>query len=677
MRFFRDLSIRWKLVFLIVVSVSLALLVPFVGFAVHEYSILRDSAVDNLHSQATTMAFNSTAVLSFNNAPAAQQLLDSLRSQPTIELACLYDGEGKVIAVYRPKGLSAIEPPPPQDNRYFFTSENTLDMFMRVMDGKEFVGTLYLRENVSRLSHQLYDTIKIAAFLLFCSWIAAGLLGIALQRVVSRPILELADTAVKISTVGDYSVRVDTDSRNEIGSLYGAFNNMLERVESSEKKLLAAHDALEERVLERTAQLREEIAQRQRTQADLERACEAAKAAARAKTEFLANMSHEIRTPITAILGYAEILQDEHRGQPGYNELAIISRNSHHLLGIINDILDISKIEAHCMSIEEIPCSIVQIMADIQSLMQVRASSKGLKFHVEFSTAIPQTVRTDPTRFRQILINLVANAVKFTSKGEVKLIVSFQGDEKSSVQCDIIDTGIGLKSEEINRLFQPFSQVDTSMTRRFGGTGLGLCISKRLAEMLGGDVLLVESRPEAGSHFRVTVAACPVENTPMLEVKNLASDEHLSSSQKAAEQPAELISLHGRILLAEDGPDNQDIITRLLNLIGLDVTVVENGMLAMEAVWAAAREGSPFDLILMDMQMPVMDGYEATSTLRREGYRGPIIALTAHAMSHDCDKCLAVGCNDYASKPIQRKVFFAILSKYLAAKGQPSVEVHT
>jgi signal transduction histidine kinase/CheY-like chemotaxis protein len=501
---------------------------------------------------------------------------------------------------------------------------------------------------------------------MLCSWIAAGLLAIALQRAVSQPIVDLARAAAKISDVGDYSIRVESNSRDEIGGLYGAFNEMLERVECSEKQLRAAHDVLEERVLERTAQLRQEIAQRERAQLELERACDEAQAAARAKSEFLANMSHEIRTPITAILGYVEILLEEHKDKPGGMELSVIERNSHHLLGIINDILDISKIEAHRMSIEKIPCSIVQIIADVHSLMQVRTLSKGLNFQVDFPTAIPKMILTDPTRIRQVLINLVSNAIKFTNKGEVKLLASYHGGETPMMHFDIHDTGIGMNEEETKRLFQNFSQADTSMTRRFGGTGLGLCISKRLAEMLGGDVVLIDSKPNEGSHFRLSILANPVENTPMLNVTSLAGVERQMSMQKAAEKPAAPTALRGRVLLAEDGPDNQRIIAHLLKKVGVEVAIVENGLLAKEAAWAAVRDNAPFDLILMDMQMPVMDGYEATSSLRREGYTGPIMALTAHAMSNDCEKCLAAGCTEYASKPIQRTVFYGLLAKFLA-----------
>jgi methyl-accepting chemotaxis protein len=365
MRFFPNLSIRGKLVLLIVASIATALVLSFAGFAINDYYLMRNSLSNNLRAHASMLAFNSTAVLSFHDEQAAQKLLDSLQSQPTIEMACLYESDGKILATYRSDPKSTETPPSAKIDGCEFTDDNSLDLFLGVVDNKEFVGTLFLREDVSRLRDQVFDTVKVAAGMMLFSALVAGLLGVLLQRSVSKPILDLASAADKISAEGDYSLRVKTASHDEIGSLYNAFNEMLERVETGENRLRAAHDELEERVLERTAQLRDEIAQRERTQADLERALKAAEAAARAKSEFLANMSHEIRTPITAILGYVEILLEEHKDRLGGTELSIIERNSHHLLGLINDILDISKIEADRLSVENIPCSIVQILAEV------------------------------------------------------------------------------------------------------------------------------------------------------------------------------------------------------------------------------------------------------------------------------------------------------------------------
>jgi signal transduction histidine kinase/CheY-like chemotaxis protein len=663
---FRDLSIRTKLILLAVVSVSVALLLSCIGFALNDIQTMRASTVRSLSTQARMLAFNSTAVLSFNQASAAQQLLASLKSQPTIEFACLYDNKGAVLATYLKAGQAEITPPPPpRDSGYRFAEGGILEMFWKVIDGGEFVGTLYLRENASVLRQQLYDYLKIATLVMLCSLFAAGLLAVSLQRKVSKPILALARTAVEITTAGDYSIRVQPPSRDELGALYEAFNKLLERVESSEKQLLAAQNVLEEKVLERTAELRCEIAEKEKAQAELEHAKQIAEAATSSKSEFLANMSHEIRTPITAILGFVEVLLEEQRGDWGKEELATIQRNGEHLLAIINDILDISKIEARRMTVERIPCSSLQVIADVNSLMQVRAAAKGLSLYVEFHSPIPETINTDPTRLRQILLNLVGNAVKFTQVGEVRLIVSFLPGQKSIMQYDVVDTGIGMTPEETRILFVQFSQAETSTARRFGGTGLGLAISKRLAEMLGGNVELVESRPGKGSHFRLTIATGSIEGVTILEMPNLLNLQDSVRQGTLSRKVTPSVMLHGNILLAEDGPDNQRLIAHILKKAGAEVTVVDNGKSAVEAALNAMKTARPFDLILMDMQMPVMDGYEATMTLRRQGYSGWIVALTAHAMASDRQKCLNAGCNDYASKPIQRQEFFATLAKYM------------
>ncbi len=266
---FRDLSIRTKLVLLAVISASVALLLSSIGLAVNDIQMMRNSTVQSLSTQARMLAFNSTAVLSFHDAPAAEQLLKSMKSQPLIEFACLYDSAGKVLATFSIDDISDSIPPLPGENGHQFTSRGTLDMFWKVQDGNEFVGTLYLSENVMFLRQQLYDYVKIASLMMLCSLLASGLLAVNLQRAVSKPILALARTAVEITTAGDYSIRVRQESRDELGTLYDAFNKMLERVETTEKQLLAAQNVLEEKVLERTAQLRNEIGEKERAQAEL------------------------------------------------------------------------------------------------------------------------------------------------------------------------------------------------------------------------------------------------------------------------------------------------------------------------------------------------------------------------------------------------------------------------
>lgn len=385
----------------------------------------------------------------------------------------------------------------------------------------------------------------------------------------------------------------------------------------------------------------------------------------RTKTEFLANMSHEIRTPIAAILGYADLMLGENVSRATEEYVAIIKRNGEHLLGIINDILDLSKIEAGKMRIETTRCSPWEILAEVVSLMRVRADAKHLKLELEQIGPLPETVLTDPLRLRQILVNLVANAVKFTDRGEVQIRARLACCDGAARLCiEVSDTGIGMDEEEVSRLFVAFTQVDNSAARKFGGSGMGLCISKRLAEALGG-AIDVRSTPGRGSVFCVTIDPGPLDGVAMV-------DEQPSQTilpKRAAVNAADPIRLCGRILMAEDGQDNQRLIALLLRKAGIEVTAVNNGRLATEAALAASEGGQPFDVILMDMQMPVMDGYEATRQLRTAGYAGPIVALTAHAMSGDCQKCLEAGCSDYATKPIDRQKLLATVAHWMAQKS--------
>jgi signal transduction histidine kinase/ActR/RegA family two-component response regulator len=519
------------------------------------------------------------------------------------------------------------------------------DRELRIVASSPLAGADSLR---SRLSLGLAELL---AFALAC----AG--GYFVARSVSRPILEIKDVAQRLGH-GDLGARLRIRRPDEIGEVCTAVNEMALHLEEFARDLRQTNFDL------------------MGLNSELSLAKERAEAASRAKTAFLANISHEIRTPMTAILGYTDLLLDPERPSEDRAEwMRTIRRNGDHLLALINDILDLSKIEAGKLEIEWRTCSPAEIVRDVLSLVSRSALDKGLDLRVEYSGPVPATIRTDPTRLRQILVNLVANATKFTAAGSVRVVVAHEPARElspSRLRVDVIDTGIGIPRHKLQSIFEPFSQGDVSTTRKYGGSGLGLTISRKLARILGGD-LIARSRPGRGSTFRLTVETGDLNGVEMVEglpeTKLLAQDTPAPAAAPTRDEPdAAQGTMRGRVLVAEDGPDNQRLIRAFLHHAGLEADLVANGAIAVERALGAAADGKPYDVILMDMQMPVMDGYEATQRLRAEGYQRPIVALTAHAMESDRERCLEAGCNDYATKPIHRARLLELLARLLEQK---------